>query len=318
MGTGSDEEEHPMVTINATDIKLEPGVEPKTKRKSPRGPKSQRKKKGKKERKVKFDDDDEDDDYDVAMSLAISGSEDSEEKEYHYGRIARSAKLSMDCRADISKYGLTEDQLDERIPVDITTGGVEEEAVAPLITKYQVGETVIKQCNTCLWSTDRKDKITIREHLYKHYPDVCGFACPVCRKPVKRKRELILHMERTHTPECLKLFGVEYMKQYEVGFDTNSEEQVNLRSEEYIASDCGNCKETFFSAERVKFHVEIGLCVFREEKLKVPKPTILYRGEFFDEERKKLDRVDMLDSSSSSEDERKKKKKKKNNSSEDE
>ena len=68
----------------------------------------------------------------------------------------------------------------------------------------------------------------------------------------------------------------------------------------------------------MKFHVEIGLCVFREEKLKVPKPQILYRGEFFDEERKKLDRVDMLDSSSSSEDERKKKKKKRNNSSEDE
>ena len=68
----------------------------------------------------------------------------------------------------------------------------------------------------------------------------------------------------------------------------------------------------------MKFHVEIGLCVFREEKLKVPKPKILYRGEFFDEERKKLDRVDMLDSSSSSEDERKSKKKRKNNSSEDE
>merc|ERR1719460_612693 len=95
---------------------------------------------------------------------AISGSEDSE-RDYDYGKIARSAKLSMDCRADISKYGLTEDQLDdrmvvvrktkrsvrrgrpvkkekevpepmevkmevveeERIPVDITTGGVEEE-----------------------------------------------------------------------------------------------------------------------------------------------------------------------------------------------
>ena len=265
--TESDEEEQPMVAINANDIKLEPGVEPKTKKKRPRGPKSRRKKKVKKKRRVKFDDD-EDGDYDMAMSLAISGSEDSSEKEYDFGKIARSEKLTMDCRADVAKYELTENQLDdkmvivrktrkalrrpgrpvkkekelpepmevkmevveeERIPVDITAGGVEEEAVAPLITKYQVGETVIKQCNTCPWSTDRKDKITIREHLFKHYPDVCGFACPVCRKPVKRKRELILHMERTHTPECLKLFGVEYMKQYEVGFDTNSEEQVNLR-----------------------------------------------------------------------------------------
>ena len=265
--TESDEEEQPMVAINANDIKLEPGVEPKTKKKRPRGPKSRRKKKLKKKRRVKFDDD-EDGDYDMAMSLAISGSEDSSEKEYDFGKIARSEKLTMDCRADVAKYELTENQLDdkmvivrktrkalrrpgrpvkkekeipepmevkmevveeERIPVDITAGGVEEEVVAPLITKYQVGETVIKQCNTCPWSTDRKDKITIREHLFKHYPDVCGFACPVCRKPVKRKRELILHMERTHTPECLKLFGVEYMKQYEVGFDTNSEEQVNLR-----------------------------------------------------------------------------------------
>ena len=265
--TESDEEEQPMVAINANDIKLEPGVEPKTKKKIPRGPKSRRKKKLKKKRRVKFDDD-EDGDYDMAMSLAISGSEDSSEKEYDFGKIARSEKLTMDCRADVAKYELTENQLDdkmvivrktrkalrrpgrpvkkekelpepmevkmevveeERIPVDITAGGVEEDLVAPLITKYQVGETVIKQCNTCPWSTDRKDKITIREHLFKHYPDVCGFACPVCRKPVKRKRELILHMERTHTPECLKLFGVEYMKQYEVGFDTNSEEQVNLR-----------------------------------------------------------------------------------------
>ena len=271
MAESSDEEtesdEQPMVAINANDIKLEPGVEPKTKKKIPRGPKSRRKKKLKKKRRVKFDDD-EDGDYDMAMSLAISGSEDSSEKEYDFGKIARSEKLTMDCRADVAKYELTENQLDdkmvivrktrkalrrpgrpvkkekelpepmevkmevveeERIPVDITAGGVEEEMVAPLITKYQVGETVIKQCNTCPWSTDRKDKITIREHLFKHYPDVCGFACPVCRKPVKRKRELILHMERTHTPECLKLFGVEYMKQYEVGFDTNSEEQVNLR-----------------------------------------------------------------------------------------
>ena len=265
--TESDEEEQSMVAINANDIKLEPGVEPKTKKKRPRGPKSRRKKKVKKKRRVKFDDD-EDGDYDMAMSLAISGSEDSSEKEYDFGKIARSEKLTMDCRADVAKYELTENQLDdkmvivrktrkalrrpgrpvkkekelpepmevkmevveeERIPVDITAGGVEEEMVAPLITKYQVGETVIKQCNTCPWSTDRKDKITIREHLFKHYPDVCGFACPVCRKPVKRKRELILHMERTHTPECLKLFGVEYMKQYEVGFDTSSEEQVNLR-----------------------------------------------------------------------------------------
>ena len=37
------------------------------------------------------------------------------------------------------------------------------------------------------------------------------------------------HIEKTHSPEVLVLFGIEYIKQYEVKFDTNSEEQINLR-----------------------------------------------------------------------------------------
>ena len=37
------------------------------------------------------------------------------------------------------------------------------------------------------------------------------------------------HIEKTHSPEVLVLFGIEYVKQYEVKFDTNSEEQINLR-----------------------------------------------------------------------------------------
>ena len=69
----------------------------------------------------------------------------------------------------------------------------------------------------------------MREHMFSHYPDICGMACPICRKPEKRKGGLMEHMEKTHSPEVLVLFGIEYIKQYEVKFDTNSEEQINLR-----------------------------------------------------------------------------------------
>ena len=36
------------------------------------------------------------------------------------------------------------------------------------------------------------------------------------------------HIE-SHPPEVLVLFGIEHIKQYEVQFDSNSEEQINLR-----------------------------------------------------------------------------------------
>ena len=74
----------------------------------------------------------------------------------------------------------------------------------------------------------------MREHMFSHYPDICGMACPVCRKPEKRKQGLMEHIERTHSPEVLVLFGIEYVKQYEVKFDTNSEEQVKLRYESVL------------------------------------------------------------------------------------
>ena len=69
----------------------------------------------------------------------------------------------------------------------------------------------------------------MREHLHSHFPDICGFACPVCRKTEKRKQNLMNHMEQSHADEVLVLFGIEYIKQYEVIFDTNSDEQVDLR-----------------------------------------------------------------------------------------
>ena len=74
----------------------------------------------------------------------------------------------------------------------------------------------------------------MREHMFSHYPDICGMACPICRKPEKRKQGLMEHIERTHSPEVLVLFGIEYVKQYEVKFDTNSEEQVKLRCESVL------------------------------------------------------------------------------------
>ena len=74
----------------------------------------------------------------------------------------------------------------------------------------------------------------MREHMFSHYPDICGMACPICRKPEKRKQGLMEHIERTHSPEVLVLFGIEYVKQYEVKFDTNSEEQVKLRYESVL------------------------------------------------------------------------------------
>ena len=70
--------------------------------------------------------------------------------------------------------------------------------------------------------------------MFSHYPDICGMACPICRKPEKRKQGLMEHIERTHSPEVLVLFGIEYVKQYEVKFDTNSEEQVKLRYESVL------------------------------------------------------------------------------------
>ena len=74
----------------------------------------------------------------------------------------------------------------------------------------------------------------MREHMFSHYPDICGMACLVCRKPEKRKQGLMEHIERTHSPEVLVLFGIEYVKQYEVKFNTNSEEQVKLRYESVL------------------------------------------------------------------------------------
>ena len=70
--------------------------------------------------------------------------------------------------------------------------------------------------------------------MFSHYPDICGMACPICRKPEKRKQGLMEHIERTHSPEVLVLFGIEYVKQYEVKFNTNSEEQVKLRYESVL------------------------------------------------------------------------------------
>jgi hypothetical protein len=120
-------------------------------------------------------------------------------------------------------------ELENRVEVDTSHGNPEPEAVEQHIKRYLVNGKVIKQCNECDFFTDRMDKATMKEHIFKHYPDVCGFACPVCRKTTKRLRGLVLHMERGHAPEVLAKHGIEFMKAYEVQFDTNSDEQMKLR-----------------------------------------------------------------------------------------
>ena len=67
------------------------------------------------------------------------------------------------------------------------------------------------------------------EHLFSHFPDICGYTCPVCRKPSTRKNRLMEHMEKNHTSEMLILFGIETLEQYAARFDSDSEEQEELR-----------------------------------------------------------------------------------------
>ena len=70
----------------------------------------------------------------------------------------------------------------------------------------------------------------MQEHLFSHFPDICGFACIVCRKTEKRKmHNLMKHLETAHSTDVLEMLGVGVMKMYEENFSSNSDEQVNLR-----------------------------------------------------------------------------------------
>ena len=75
----------------------------------------------------------------------------------------------------------------------------------------------------------RTDKTTMQEHLFSHFPDICGFACIVCRKTEKRKKNLMKHLESAHSTEVLDMLGVGNLELYETQFSSNSDEQVNLR-----------------------------------------------------------------------------------------
>ena len=75
----------------------------------------------------------------------------------------------------------------------------------------------------------RNDQTTMMEHLFTHFPDICGFACIVCRKTEKRKKNLMAHLETAHSQDILEMLGVSNLALYEEHFSSNSDEQINLR-----------------------------------------------------------------------------------------
>jgi len=157
------------------------------------------------------------------------------------------------------------------------------EVVEKNITRYSVGGRIIKQCNICPYSTDRNDKTTMLEHLFSHFPDICGFACIVCRKTEKRKKNLMRHLEAAHSKQWLQLLGISDLQLYEEQFSSNSDEQTNLRAEAYCQIRCDNCGQMFFSTERMAMHEVLGQCkpgegeinIKKEKKQKVHKKTYI-------------------------------------------
>ena len=69
----------------------------------------------------------------------------------------------------------------------------------------------------------------MQEHLFTHFPDICGFACIVCRKTEKRKKNLMKHLETAHARDFLELLGIGNLEVYASQFSSNSDEQINLR-----------------------------------------------------------------------------------------
>ena len=138
--------------------------------------------------------------------------------------------------------------------------GVDEEELEPHITSYQEAGVQYRKCNYCGYVTDRQDKLTIPEHLFCHLPDITGCACPVCRRPEKRKSLLVKHLEECHTKEVLSIMGLPDISLYEQQFSSFSEEQKALRKENYVRSKCLDCKAVFWSQERIELHKKLGFC----------------------------------------------------------
>ena len=139
-------------------------------------------------------------------------------------------------------------------------GGEDDEELERHITSYEEAGVLYRKCNYCGYVTDRQDKLTIPEHLFIHLPDITGCACPVCRRPEKRKSLLVKHMEESHTKEVLIIMGVQDIRQYDQHFSSFSEEQKALRKENYIRSKCHDCKAVFWSLERIELHKKLGFC----------------------------------------------------------
>ena len=139
-------------------------------------------------------------------------------------------------------------------------GGVDDDELERHITSYEEAGVVYRKCNYCGYVTDRQDKLTIPEHLFSHLPDITGCACPVCRRPEKRKSLLMKHLEESHTKEVLIIMGVPDISLYDQQFSSFSEEQKALRKENYIRAKCHDCKAVFWSQERMELHKKLGFC----------------------------------------------------------
>ena len=80
----------------------------------------------------------------------------------------------------------------------------------------------------------------MQEHLFSHFPDICGFACIVCRKTEKRKKNLMKHLQVAHPIEVLEMLGVGNLTMYEKNFSSDSDEQINLRLRSYFQVNFSN------------------------------------------------------------------------------
>ena len=139
-------------------------------------------------------------------------------------------------------------------------GGEDDEELERHITRYEEAGVQYRKCNYCGYVTDRQDKLTLPEHLFIHLPDITGCACPVCRRPEKRKSLLMKHMEESHTKEVLIISGVPDLRLFEQQFSSFSEEQKALRRENYVRAKCQDCKAVFWSQERIELHKKLGFC----------------------------------------------------------
>ena len=118
-------------------------------------------------------------------------------------------------------------------------------------------------CNYCSFHTNQNLQ-TLIKHLYTHYPDICGFACLVCRKPEMSLESLLKHLKNFHEQDVLNKCCLFDLKHYENNFSCFSEEQQSLRGEELCRVRCQDCKSLFWSQQRITIHKQKNYCDIRQ------------------------------------------------------